>query len=593
MKTDGPLAAGLLLVLAGSLWGLALRHRAESRNGAVEIIVESSAAEAAAGAGGLRAAYRRLAAAGATGVAVPSLSGQDLAELGEAVLRPRGDRFELVATGRYSGPLSASAQAAGLEASWTGGTCTVLGEAARLGSLLVGIDVRHTEAATAAGLTVVARIGNAPAVGEAEVRRLLAAARRAGASAYLASGDAVLGYRSLVPATADAVLSLGMLYYSPEFAKIAGDAALARACSPSVVRLHAVQQAELDRMAPSAAVERYGKAVRERNVRALLVRFPDLVGTGPGDGAEAFLRQIRSELAGRGFAPKRARAMEDPGVPPLARLLAGCGLGLVAGWALRALVPRTGWAGYALCPVLGAAAWLGPGREAAAFLGAVAAPVAAQVWLQRGRFRPGAGIAAAFGIPLVGGLGVACMLSDLPHMLSLEVFPGVKAAQALPILAAAWLAASGQGGAKALAGRGVTWGSASAAVGALGALALLLARTGNDNPAAVSGWELQFRSLLDSVLYTRPRTKEFLVGNPALVLACLAAPRSTGNGWAGALFVLGAVGQTSIVNTLCHFHTPILLSVARIVIGIVLGGMLGLALWSLGRRWLPAGPGAA
>lgn len=593
MKTDWPLAVGLALVLAGSCWGLALRHRVESRNRAVEIIVESAAAEAAAGPDGLRAAYRKFAEAGVTAVAVPSLSGQDLVDLGEAVLRPQGAGFELASSGRVSGQLLAAAQAAGLRTSWAGAECRVFGEAGRLRSLPVGIDARHAEAAAAAGISVVARIGNAAAVGEAEVRQLLDGARQAGAIAYLASGDTVLGYRSLVSATADALLARSMVYYTPEFAKIAGDAALVRECSPSVVRLHAIQQAELDRMAPGAALERYGKAVRERSVRALLVRFPDSVGAEPGKGMVSFLRQVRAELAERGYAAKAARPLEDPGVPPLAHLLVGAGLGLIAAWALWALVPRAGLLVYALGPGLAAGAWLGPGRELAAFLGAVAAPVSAQALLHRGSLRAMPALSAGFCIPLVGGLGVASLLSDLPHMLAVEVFPGVKAAQALPILAAAWMAASGHGGVRAVAGKRVTWGAASAAVAALAALALLLARTGNDNPAAVSGLELQFRSLLDKFLYTRPRTKEFLLGNPALVLGCLAAARNPKSAWAGALLVLGAVGQTSIVNTLCHIHTPILLSVARILIGIALGGILGLALWSLGRRWLPANPGAA
>mgnify|MGYP007030164791 CR=1 FL=1 len=51
---------------------------------------------------------------------------------------------------------------------------------------------------------------------------------------------------------------------------------------------------------------------------------------------------------------------------------------------------------------------------------------------------------------------------------------------------------------------------------------------------------------------------------------------------------IGMVGQASIVNTLCHLHTPLEVSLARIAIGWVLGGILGALLWALFRAKRPA-----
>jgi hypothetical protein len=45
--------------------------------------------------------------------------------------------------------------------------------------------------------------------------------------------------------------------------------------------------------------------------------------------------------------------------------------------------------------------------------------------------------------------------------------------------------------------------------------------------------------------------------------------------------LIGAIGQTSIVNTLCHLHTPVEVSLIRILIGLILGGILGSAAWAL------------
>jgi hypothetical protein len=129
----------------------------------------------------------------------------------------------------------------------------------------------------------------------------------------------------------------------------------------------------------------------------------------------------------------------------------------------------------------------------------------------------------------------------------------------------------------------------------LGALMFMSSRTGNDNPAGVSDLELKMRFLLDRILVVRPRTKEFLIGHPLLIvgIGLLAAHRAKPNPKLAILTALalagGAIGQTDIVNTLCHIHTPILLSLTRIGVGVVAGCIIGLAVWVVAKRWLPAG----
>ncbi|MDH7570265.1 MAG: DUF5693 family protein, partial [Armatimonadota bacterium] len=84
-------------------------------------------------------------------------------------------------------------------------------------------------------------------------------------------------------------------------------------------------------------------------------------------------------------------------------------------------------------------------------------------------------------------------------------------------------------------------------------------------------------------LWVRPRTKEFLVGHPAMVVALWAALSGRRTLW-GAMLLLGTLGQVSLLNTFCHIHTPLLLSAARASIGLALGALLGLvAVWLLNR----------
>jgi hypothetical protein len=111
---------------------------------------------------------------------------------------------------------------------------------------------------------------------------------------------------------------------------------------------------------------------------------------------------------------------------------------------------------------------------------------------------------------------------------------------------------------------------------ALAIFALIVARTGNEPGVGVSGMEMKIRSLLDRTLPVRPRTKEFLIGHPAFVLALALWFRGRRR-WAAPLLVVGVVGQVSMLNTFCHVHTPLYLSLVRVVTGLALGAALGWA----------------
>ncbi len=122
-------------------------------------------------------------------------------------------------------------------------------------------------------------------------------------------------------------------------------------------------------------------------------------------------------------------------------------------------------------------------------------------------------------------------------------------------------------------------------------------RTGNDNPAGVSDLELKFRNVLDAVLFVRPRTKSFLIGHPLLFvgIGLLLLQRKKNlpklGPWAALALTGGAVGQTDIVNTMCHIHTPVLLSLIRNAVALVPGCIIGFAAWIFIRRYAEKGEG--
>lgn len=112
-----------------------------------------------------------------------------------------------------------------------------------------------------------------------------------------------------------------------------------------------------------------------------------------------------------------------------------------------------------------------------------------------------------------------------------------------------------------------------------------MARSGNDSGMTVSGIELQFRHLLERVLVARPRTKEFLLGFPAMLFAVWFATRKR---YTGAFFaaVIATIGQADMLNSFMHLHTPIFFAVMRsiyaLIIGIIGGGIV---LWFCD-RWV-------
>ncbi|KEF38902.1 hypothetical protein M670_01718 [Schinkia azotoformans MEV2011] len=123
-------------------------------------------------------------------------------------------------------------------------------------------------------------------------------------------------------------------------------------------------------------------------------------------------------------------------------------------------------------------------------------------------------------------------------------------------------------------------------------LMILVVRSGNDAGEMVSGAELMFRQKLEDFLFVRPRTKEFLIGYPILVLGMYIIYQ--GKGWEQRigkyLLAGGAIGFLSTVNTFTHLHIPIYLSLLRTVYGFVFGALLGLVLiflYRLGKKYWP------
>ena len=114
---------------------------------------------------------------------------------------------------------------------------------------------------------------------------------------------------------------------------------------------------------------------------------------------------------------------------------------------------------------------------------------------------------------------------------------------------------------------------------------IFIARSGHNMGMPVSGLEIRFRAFLEQAMYARPRSKELLIGHPAFMLAAFVWARKWPSIIFFALVMAATIGQGSMVETFAHMRTPIMMSVARGIGGIVLGAGIGAVLMVFAEAW--------
>ena len=375
------------------------------------------------------------------------------------------------------------------------------------------------------------------------------------------------------------------------------------------VRLHSAQTAELDKLTPVDAIDRYVKAARERNMRVLLIRPLTFAAQQPLAAFDWFLKEITRQALKNGQEIGKPHAFSEPGIPSFFFALLGLAVAPSVWFAVARFVSSKAarWTGGVLLALLGVACVRKIGAEGMALLGSMTFPIlgfyALDAVLPRMKgptaLRMFAGFWLVSAFSVVGGLCVAGLLNSLAFYIRAAEFEAVKLSVFLPIVVVGvhyFLTLSDWRGALRSP---ITWGASALGLGIGAVLAIMIARTGNDTGVGPSGGEMVFRNLMDRFLYVRPRTKEFLIGHPFLIFGigtlirllkrnnAASEPASGLAGWTILLLMLGAIGQTDIVNTMCHIHIPFMLSLARVLEGLVLGCIIGFGVWAAFGRFVP------
>ncbi|GAC1656844.1 MAG: DUF5693 family protein [Vulcanimicrobiaceae bacterium] len=391
-----------------------------------------------------------------------------------------------------------------------------------------------------------------------------------------------------------------------------GNDDLAKLMPGRTVRVQAISKTEQDKLKFSEIVARYLLGARERNIRVVYLRpyAHEENGLSVEKTNVELVRQIRDGLAARGYregsaAPIPAYRADSflpvmiaaLAVPSVFVLLIG-----VFGW----YRPWLGLAAYALTVLLYAGGYASHhdllARSILALVGALLFAAAAFTVLD-GAFledpAPGTAqqiarslrwTALATGVALLGALVIVGLMSSPFVMEEIDRFRGVKEILALqPVIALGLYLLTSRFGAKIADPKAAFESPVRIGALALGAVvlagaALILMRSGNQSDIAPSGLELSLRSGLTSLLSVRPRNKEFLLGFPMLMLLPALVPAHRRLlGWLFALAI--GVGIGDIIDTFSHLHTPLYVSVLRVLIGGVLGCSIGALLVVLYRRF--------
>lgn len=465
-----------------------------------------------------------------------------------------------------------------------------------LRSTAIGLDPHVTQLARTNGIGIIARCSNPQGVTSKAVTATLTWAKEMGATIFLAQGEQVLGRRDAMEATVSTLQATGILYASPEFAKLGGDVEMLGQMGAQTVRLHSAQAAELDKLSLDGAIERFRKAARERNMRVLLLRGISNASDAPVTTFGDFIGTITDQIGKEGLSIGSPKPYQEPGVPKLIKISIGLLAGLGAVWvAVRLLGEKRGmiFGGLGGLAILLGSTREGTALQLAALLASLVFPMGAFYFMLESKLAPWVGLIASALLAMVSGMCVAGLLNGVEYYIRAETFPGVKISVFLPVLLLGVIGFAKLNNLKTALKDPITWGAAVTGLIIMAIIGLMIMRTGNDNPNTVSGGELAFRGLLEQLLPVRPRSKEFLLAFPALFvgLAMLHKasydPAQLGKlrGWVALLLMLGVVGLTDVVNTMCHLHTPVMTSIIRNIEGIVLGGIVGQVVWLLVQKF--------
>ncbi len=395
----------------------------------------------------------------------------------------------------------------------------------------------------------------------------------------------------------DFIKKRGLLAAQLEFSSQIGNVQLLWSSWPSVASMHGVSAEEIvaRKISRSTLLDRMFRAAHERSVRILLLRS-DKFRSLPQSLTEycSDVATIRARLDESGIGRLWPQPMDYRDSSVLAAVaMALLLLTLAARYSERffaiKILSRWPLQLLTLSLFLGLLIWKVSlfAKLGGAFVTGLVATEAALLALDRWR-APLRGIPEGLLMVLAGGLTAAALFSTPIYMMRLRTFSGVKITLLLPLVLVLLLDLRRREHPESLSEilrRPPLWGELLLGGGLMLAALLMLVRSGNSG--FVLSLETHVRQWLENALVARPRNKELLAGYPCLVLWYYLRRAQLWPHYREILRLGSTLAFSSAVNSFCHFHTVLSLTLLRVFngwwAGLLVGSMALAALACL--RW--------
>ena len=416
-------------------------------------------------------------------------------------------------------------------------------------------------------------------------------------------GKSILGYPHHIKSVASQINNSAVNIGIIEFSSQRGANELARLIPNKVIKVHSISHDELEKTTPKPALIRYLRAAKERGNRILFLHpFTSYFGSDNLSTLNlSFITSIKQNLTEFGFQITAIKQIPTQGYYAANKLeLTILTVGVLA-WVLlflNTLFPKktnthliiigVSFLSYLVCllfqePI----AW---SRFMTMIIACVFPAYAMIIFFpsyiseQNSLKRFGncmIYLAKLLGISFIASLLIIGFTSDLSFLFNIRQFFGVKISFIFPliviglyfylrphrILSIYYIF-------RRIFHSPITTSVLLAGFISILVISIYILRSGNY--LTIPFLESWMRNTLESILFIRPRTKEFLIGYPFLIIGYMYVDRFLPRDWLWFFNVIGSIALISAINSFCHSHTPIDISFFRSIIGLCLGILFGL-----------------
>lgn len=378
-----------------------------------------------------------------------------------------------------------------------------------------------------------------------------------------------------------------------------GEDKLAKKLDYNIVRVHSITQDEMDIYSESKIVDRYMRAVKERNIRFFYMR-PIIKEDKDFSAVKTlnieYINRLNQRLKSAGYNVEGAVPFQSFSNSSIYLIFSA--LGILAGGVLllieifkikedllQYILVVLGIIGIFLTYFFLDIYFFRAGLALGSSIVFPSLAIITQL-LKKGKVKNIFNYLKAALITLAGAGFIISSLAEISYLVKINQFRGVKLAFIMPLLIVTfyyfleYIVREKETTVKEKFFELLEINLKVKHLIILGIVGLAgiyyILRTGNFPILDIPALEERFRAMLEEFLYVRPRFKEFLIGHPAFIIALYFFKELKKSYTLYFLGLLAVIGQLNMLNSFAHIHTPVLISVLRTVHGLWLGLIVGL-----------------